>query len=163
MTTVVRKGDVGPAILSISRYVDRYVKADGQWRIFADGYSDVGAAAKPPAQLAAVGVSRAQVGPGDQRRRGLGVPGAVGLEQWRDLIRGRLVVAPPWQDPVDRRHDSSYTVMRLNTSVFGSLARPSRKPNSTTKPMPATVAPRRSTRRHVAAAVPPVARTSSIT
>jgi hypothetical protein len=33
VTTVVRKGDVGPAILSISRYVDRYVKANGQWRI----------------------------------------------------------------------------------------------------------------------------------
>jgi hypothetical protein len=33
VTTVVRKGDVGPAILSISRYVDRYVKADGRWRI----------------------------------------------------------------------------------------------------------------------------------
>jgi hypothetical protein len=33
VTTVVRKGDVGPVILSISRYVDRYVKADGQWRI----------------------------------------------------------------------------------------------------------------------------------
>ncbi len=33
VTTVVRKGDVGPAILSISRYVDRYAKADGQWRI----------------------------------------------------------------------------------------------------------------------------------
>jgi len=33
VTTVVKKGDVGPAILSISRYVDRYVKADGQWRI----------------------------------------------------------------------------------------------------------------------------------
>jgi hypothetical protein len=33
VTTVVRKGDVGPAILSISRYVDRYVKSDGQWRI----------------------------------------------------------------------------------------------------------------------------------
>ena len=33
VTTLVRKGDVGPAILSVSRYVDRYVKADGQWRI----------------------------------------------------------------------------------------------------------------------------------
>jgi hypothetical protein len=33
VTTVVRKGGVGPAILSISRYVDRYTKADGQWRI----------------------------------------------------------------------------------------------------------------------------------
>ena len=33
VTTVVRKGDVGPEILSISRYVDRYVKADGEWRI----------------------------------------------------------------------------------------------------------------------------------
>lgn len=33
VTTVVRKGDVGPVILSISRYADRYVKADGQWRI----------------------------------------------------------------------------------------------------------------------------------
>ena len=33
VTTVVKKGDVGPAILSISRYVDRYVKTDGQWRI----------------------------------------------------------------------------------------------------------------------------------
>jgi hypothetical protein len=33
VTTVVKKGDVGPAILSISRYVDRYVKAGGDWRI----------------------------------------------------------------------------------------------------------------------------------
>jgi 3-phenylpropionate/cinnamic acid dioxygenase small subunit len=33
VTTVVRKGGVGPAILSISRYVDRYVKANGEWRI----------------------------------------------------------------------------------------------------------------------------------
>lgn len=33
VTTVVRKGDVGPLILSISRYVDRYVKAGGEWRI----------------------------------------------------------------------------------------------------------------------------------
>jgi len=33
VTTVVKKGDIGPAILSISRYVDRYVKVDGQWRI----------------------------------------------------------------------------------------------------------------------------------
>ncbi len=33
VTTVVKKGKVGPAILSISRYVDRYVKIDGQWRI----------------------------------------------------------------------------------------------------------------------------------
>jgi hypothetical protein len=33
VTTVVRKGDVGPAILSISRYVDHYLKADGDWRI----------------------------------------------------------------------------------------------------------------------------------
>lgn len=33
VTTVVRKDEVGPAILSISRYVDRYVKTDGTWRI----------------------------------------------------------------------------------------------------------------------------------
>jgi len=33
VTTVVKKGDVGPAILSISRYADRYVKAGGEWRI----------------------------------------------------------------------------------------------------------------------------------
>ena len=33
VTTVVRKGDVGPAILSISRYVDRYAKTAGEWRI----------------------------------------------------------------------------------------------------------------------------------
>jgi len=33
VTTVVKKGDIGPAILSISRYVDRYVKVDGQWHI----------------------------------------------------------------------------------------------------------------------------------
>jgi hypothetical protein len=33
VTTVVKKGDVGPEILSISRYVDRYVKAGGEWRI----------------------------------------------------------------------------------------------------------------------------------
>ncbi|MFO7324756.1 MAG: nuclear transport factor 2 family protein [Pseudomonadota bacterium] len=33
VTTMVKKGNVGPAVLSISRYVDRYVKVDGQWRI----------------------------------------------------------------------------------------------------------------------------------
>lgn len=33
VTTVVRKGGVGPAVLSISRYVDHYVKTDGRWRI----------------------------------------------------------------------------------------------------------------------------------
>jgi hypothetical protein len=33
VTTVVKKGDVGPAVLSVSRYSDRYVKSGGQWRI----------------------------------------------------------------------------------------------------------------------------------
>jgi hypothetical protein len=33
VTTMVRKGDVGPAVLSISRYIDQYVKVDGKWRI----------------------------------------------------------------------------------------------------------------------------------
>jgi hypothetical protein len=33
VTTVVKKGDVGPAILSISRYTDRYAKLNGEWRI----------------------------------------------------------------------------------------------------------------------------------
>jgi hypothetical protein len=33
VTTVVKKGDVGPSILSISRYTDRYVKQDEEWRI----------------------------------------------------------------------------------------------------------------------------------
>jgi hypothetical protein len=33
VTTVVKKGDVGPDILSISRYTDRYAKKDGEWRI----------------------------------------------------------------------------------------------------------------------------------
>jgi hypothetical protein len=33
VTTVVKKGEVGPAILSISRYADRYVKQNGAWRI----------------------------------------------------------------------------------------------------------------------------------
>ena len=33
VTTVVKKGDVGPAILSISRYTDRYAKKNGEWRI----------------------------------------------------------------------------------------------------------------------------------
>jgi len=33
VTTVVKKGDVGPAILSISRYTDRYAKQNGEWRI----------------------------------------------------------------------------------------------------------------------------------
>jgi len=33
VTTVVKKGDVGPSILSISRYTDRYVKQRGEWRI----------------------------------------------------------------------------------------------------------------------------------
>ncbi|RYZ65338.1 MAG: nuclear transport factor 2 family protein [Proteobacteria bacterium] len=33
VTTIVRKGDVGPAILSLSRYTDRYVKQAGRWRI----------------------------------------------------------------------------------------------------------------------------------
>lgn len=33
VTTVVKKGDVGPSILSISRYTDRYVKQNDVWRI----------------------------------------------------------------------------------------------------------------------------------
>lgn len=33
VTTVVKKGDIGPQILSISRYTDRYAKKDGEWRI----------------------------------------------------------------------------------------------------------------------------------
>jgi hypothetical protein len=33
VTTVVKKGDVGPEILSISRYTDRYAKQGGEWRI----------------------------------------------------------------------------------------------------------------------------------
>src|SRR5512139_2618168 len=33
VTTVVKKGDIGPAILSISRYTDRYLKQGGQGRI----------------------------------------------------------------------------------------------------------------------------------
>ena len=33
VTTVVKKGDVGPAILSISRYTDRYARQNGEWRI----------------------------------------------------------------------------------------------------------------------------------
>ena len=33
VTTVVKKGDVGPSILSISRYTDRYVKLNEEWRI----------------------------------------------------------------------------------------------------------------------------------
>ena len=33
VTTVVKKGDIGPAILSISRYTDRYAKQNGEWRI----------------------------------------------------------------------------------------------------------------------------------
>ncbi len=33
VTTVVKKGDIGPAILSISRYTDRYSKQNGEWRI----------------------------------------------------------------------------------------------------------------------------------
>jgi 3-phenylpropionate/cinnamic acid dioxygenase small subunit len=33
VTTIVKKGDVGPAILSISRYTDRYAKQAGEWRI----------------------------------------------------------------------------------------------------------------------------------
>jgi len=33
VTTVVKKGDIGPAILSISRYTDRYTRQKGEWRI----------------------------------------------------------------------------------------------------------------------------------
>ena len=33
VTTVVKKGDIGPAILSISRYTDRYLKKNDEWRI----------------------------------------------------------------------------------------------------------------------------------
>jgi hypothetical protein len=33
VTTVVKKGDVGPSILGISRYTDRYAKQKGEWRI----------------------------------------------------------------------------------------------------------------------------------
>lgn len=33
VTTVVKKGEVGPAILSVSRYTDRYVKQNDEWRV----------------------------------------------------------------------------------------------------------------------------------
>jgi hypothetical protein len=33
VTTVVKKGEIGPEILSISRYTDRYTKQAGEWRI----------------------------------------------------------------------------------------------------------------------------------
>lgn len=33
VTTIVKKGAVGPAILSVSRYSDRYTKRAGRWRI----------------------------------------------------------------------------------------------------------------------------------
>jgi len=33
VTTVVKKGEVGPAILGISRYTDRFAKQSGEWRI----------------------------------------------------------------------------------------------------------------------------------
>lgn len=33
VTTLVQKGEVGPAILSVGRYVDEYRKQDGEWRI----------------------------------------------------------------------------------------------------------------------------------
>jgi SnoaL-like domain len=33
VTTVVKKGDIGPEILSISRYTDSYAKQNGEWRI----------------------------------------------------------------------------------------------------------------------------------
>lgn len=33
VTTVVKKGDIGPVILSISRYTDRYARQNGEWRI----------------------------------------------------------------------------------------------------------------------------------
>ena len=33
VTTIVQKGDLGPAILSVGRYQDRFVKQNGEWRI----------------------------------------------------------------------------------------------------------------------------------
>lgn len=33
VTTLVKQGEVGPAILSVSRYTDRYARQDGEWRI----------------------------------------------------------------------------------------------------------------------------------
>jgi hypothetical protein len=33
VTTIVQRGDIGPAILSVGRYEDHYVKQNGQWRI----------------------------------------------------------------------------------------------------------------------------------
>jgi hypothetical protein len=33
VTTVVQKGDIGPAILSVGRYEDEFSKQNGQWRI----------------------------------------------------------------------------------------------------------------------------------
>ena len=60
--------------------------------------------ARPSRGSAPVGVGRLQVGPGDQRGGRLGVPLPEGVQQGRDLVRRRLVVAPPRQDPVDRGH-----------------------------------------------------------
>ena len=34
VTTIVQKGDIGPAILSVGRYEDHFRKQNGQWRIF---------------------------------------------------------------------------------------------------------------------------------
>ena len=33
VTTIVQKGDIGPTILSVGRYEDRFLKQNGQWRI----------------------------------------------------------------------------------------------------------------------------------
>jgi SnoaL-like domain len=33
VTTIVKKGDIGPAILSVGRYKDQFLKQNGEWRI----------------------------------------------------------------------------------------------------------------------------------
>src|SRR5690606_36590030 len=144
-----------------------------------DGHRVVDVGLARVARLPPVGLGGTQVGTGDQVGRRLRVAAAVGGQHRGDLVRRRALVAPPRQDSINGRHvvllsrsaephrgrrcSRSYTMTRLRTSRSVSLLRPSRNPNSTTKPSPTTAPPNRSTSRQVAVAVPPVASTSSTT
>ena len=115
------------------------------------------------AQLAAVGLGGDLVGAVDRGHRRLRVAAAVAGEQRRQLgRRRRLVVAPPGQDAVDGAHGRLSTRQDLDAAVAergpAARARRSRSGSRSRRSTP----PSASTSRAVAAAVPPVASTSSI-
>ena len=124
---------------------------------------DVALAAR--AQLAAMGLGGDLVGAVDRGDRRLRVAAAVAGQQRRQLGgRGRLVVAPPGQDAIDGA-PSAPQYCASDSRRGGRRARPGRRGRRSRSGTRCRRSRRRASRpgAAVAAAVPPVASTSSMT